>query len=129
MGRKGSARGGVSPTLGKRLAQIEACERSGESLKAYAARHGLSPHTLYQAKKQARRLGLLAPHRADQKAGTVEPEQARATRFVEAITRPAPSEAPPAWRLRLGGGEVLESRTPLDLEDALRLIDRLGGRR
>ena len=42
MGSKRSSRAGPSVTLRKRLAQIEACEKSGESLKAYARRHALT---------------------------------------------------------------------------------------
>ena len=59
MGSKKSGVSGASARLRKRLSQIRACEQSGETLKTYAARHGISVHGLYQAKKQARQQGLL----------------------------------------------------------------------
>ena len=54
MGSTRSRAGVASPTLRKRLVQVSACERTGESLKVYAARHGISVHSLYQAKKRKR---------------------------------------------------------------------------
>jgi transposase-like protein len=68
MGSKRSSGAGPFVTLRKRLAQIEACEKSGESLKEYARRHGLSVHALYQAKKVARRQGLIPPYRVQSTA-------------------------------------------------------------
>jgi transposase-like protein len=65
MGSKSSRGGGTPVTLRKRLAQVRACERSGESLRAYAARHDLSVHALYAAKRTARQQGLLPPHGAE----------------------------------------------------------------
>ena len=117
-GREASAR------LRKRLEQIRACEQSGETLKAYASRRGISVHVLYQAKKQARKRGLLPAH-GTQKARTTRPKRASRPRFVEAIA--APIDAAPAlvWRLRLRSGDVLESSTPLDADATLRLIDAL----
>jgi len=38
---------------------LNEAELQSKSLKAYAARHGISVHSLYQAKKQARQQGLL----------------------------------------------------------------------
>ncbi len=70
MACKNRERSGASPALRKRLAQIKDCEKSGGTLKAYAERHGLSLGTLYQAKKQARRHGLLPPHRRQAEART-----------------------------------------------------------
>ncbi len=129
MGRKGSAENGLTPAVRRRLAEVRACERSGESLKAYAARQGISASVLYEAKRHARKLGLLPPHRADRTTTARDTRPVQAPRFVEATLRPTPNETAPAWRLRLPGGEVLESHTPLAVDDALRLIDRLGGRR
>jgi hypothetical protein len=42
------------------LEQIQACEASGESLKAYAAAHGFAAGAMYAAKKVLIRKGLLA---------------------------------------------------------------------
>jgi hypothetical protein len=41
------------------LEQIQACEASGESLKAYASAHGFTAGALYAAKKVLIRKGLL----------------------------------------------------------------------
>jgi hypothetical protein len=41
------------------LAHIQACEASGESLKAYAAAHGFAAGAIYAAKKVLIRKGLL----------------------------------------------------------------------
>jgi len=125
MGSKRSSRAAGSAALRKRLAEIQSCEDSGESLKAYATRRGISVHSLYQAKKMARQQGLLPPHR-NQKTKPSRTKAVRPPRFVEATT--VVSSRPPsaAWRLRFAGGEVLESHTPLDVEVALCLIESLG---
>jgi hypothetical protein len=125
MGSKRSTSASGSPALRRRLAEIQSCEDSGESLKAYATRRGISVHSLYQAKKMARQQGLLPPHRS-QKTKSSRPKAVRPLRFVEATA--VVSSRPPsaAWRVRFAGGEILESNTPLDVEAALRLIESLG---
>jgi hypothetical protein len=128
MGSKKAGGGEGSARLRKRLEQIRECEQSGETLKAYAARHGLSVHALYQAKKQARQQGLL-PARGTQKTRSARPKRPRQSRFVEAIAAPAAPAPGCAWRLRLRSGDVLESSTPLADHEALRLIQALRGRR
>ncbi len=45
----------LTPVLRRHLEKIRDCERSGEPIKRYAARKGLSIHTLYQAKKVLRK--------------------------------------------------------------------------
>ena len=135
MGREGSSeRSAVakaSPLLRDRVAAIRACERSGETLKAYAARTGVSVSTLYEAKRQARSLGLLPPYRsARHPTATKQPSrESGTTRFVEATVRPAPRGEAFAWRLRFSGGEILEAMTPLGPGEAVRLVELLGGRR
>jgi hypothetical protein len=125
MGSKRSRRAAGSLTLRERLAEIEACEDSGESLKAYAIRRGISVHSLYQAKKMARQQGLLPPHR-NEKTKSSRTKAVRPPRFVEATS--VLSSRPPsaAWRVHFAGGEILESNTPLGVEVALRLIESLG---
>ena len=126
MGSKRSDGFKPSVTLRSRLAEIDACEKSGESLKGYAERRGLSVHMLYQAKKIARQQGLLPPYRSG-KPVPVRSKEKRAPRFVEAVVATV-RQPPAAWRLRFAGGEVLESSTALDVEVALRLIESLGVR-
>jgi transposase len=117
----------TSATLRKRLAQVSACERAGESLKAYAARQGISVHSLYQAKKEARQQGLLPPHGAGN-GKPVRSRRPRRSRFVEAVCAPAMPQLGYGWRLRFPGGEVFESSAPLAGDEAVRLIDALRGR-
>ena len=114
-----------SPALHKRLAEIESCNDSGESLKAYATRRGISVHSLYQAKKMARRHGLLPPH-GKEKTKSSRIKAPRPPQFVEATAVVSSRSPSAAWRVRFPGGEVLESNTPLDVEVAIRLIESLG---
>ena len=127
MGSRKSRVGEASARLRKRLGQVRACEQSGETLKSYAAQHGISVHSLYQAKKQARKRGLLPAH-GTQKARAAGPKRAPRPRFVEAIASPIDSAPALAWRLRLRSGDVLESSTPLEAEVTLLLIDALRAR-
>ena len=124
MGSKKSSGAEVSPTLRTRLAQIRACEKSGESLKDYAARQGLSVHMLYQAKKLARQQGLLAPHRTERVKGPRSKARPR-PRFVDAVRRDEAQPSAVAWRLHLPTGVVLESGTPITPDEVIRLVDAL----
>jgi len=128
MGSKKSRSRVPSSGLRERLRQIRACEQSGATLKEYAARHGISVHALYQAKKQARQQGLLPAHGTSKTRG-VGPKRTLRPRFVEAIAAPAPAApASLAWRLRLRSGDVLESSTPLGHDETLQLIRALRSR-
>ena len=127
MGSRRSGGRETSARLRKRLEQIRACEQSGETLKAYAARHGISVHSLYQAKKQARKRGLLSAH-GTPRARATRPKRAPRPRFVEAVASAIDSAPALAWRLRLRSGDVLESSTPLDADVTLRLIEALRAR-
>ena len=126
MARSGSGRAALTPTMRERLAALRACEESGETLKSYAARQGLSVHSLYQAKKLARQQGILASHRG-QKVEPSVPRSSQPGRFVEAVRRADAGEGGATWRIRFPSGVVLESSAPLALEEALRLVDQLGG--
>ena len=78
----------LTPTLSNWLAIIRSCEQSGESLKSYAARKGLSIHSLYQAKRSLRAKGILQPP-VDRTANRKVPTKRLATvpRFAEVIQR------------------------------------------
>lgn len=135
MGRTGSSKKSrvvkVSRLLRDRVGAIRACERSGETLKAYATRTGVSVYSLYEAKRQARSLGLLPPHRSDRHPTATKPPRRKsgAAHFVEATVRPAPRDEAFAWRLRFTGGEILEATTPLSGDETRHLVELLGGRR
>ena len=118
---------GLTATVRRRLRQVRACERSGESLRAYAERNGVSVHTLYQAKKLARQQGVLPPHRIERPRDPERPARPRteALSFVEVVAAVPPGEPAPAWRLRFATGEVLESRRALGIEEVRALLEVL----
>ena len=122
-----SAESRLSPTLRKGLAHIRSCEKSGETLKSYAERKGLSVGSLYEAKKKLRVHGVLAPH-GEPPAAPARLRESRPPRFIEAVRRGDAREGAVSWRVRFSGGELLESTRPLSLDDALRLIETLKGR-
>jgi transposase-like protein len=127
MSRRRSRRGAASAVLREHLSVICGCEKSGESLKSYAERHGVSVHTLYQAKKTARQRGLLPPYRSPRSAASRR-GSAKPPRFIEA--RPTHSGAPAirrTWRIRFASGEVLESDGTLSIDDIVHLAERFRG--
>jgi len=133
MGRTKGTNGQVSATVARRLAAIEGCERRGETLKAYAERKGQSAGVFYEAKRQARRAGLLPPHGGAKRRARDREARPSTPRFVEAVgarpERVAPQTAgAAAWRLRLPGGAVLESTMPLDASLLGRLMTGPEGR-
>ena len=127
MGSRKSRSGEASVRLRRRLGQVRACERSGETLKTYATRHGISVHALYPAKKQARKQGLL-PAPGSPKTRAVESKTTRRPRFIEAIAAPTVPASGWVWRLRLRSGDVIESSTPLGHDETLRLVHALQDR-
>ena len=88
--------------LGERLRSwlkhIRSAERRGEPLKHYAKRRGLSAHSLYEAKRQLRAFGVLAPAAP---RGVGSPEFVRVG--VAQRARPVAS-----LRVRLASGVELE---------------------
>jgi hypothetical protein len=127
MGSKKSKKAGDSGPMRSRLAHIRSCEKSGESLKAYAERHGLSVHGLYQAKKLARQEGLLPPHRGSGLPRKSRKKNPAPVRFAEAVVGARDLGAVPSWRLRLPTGVVIESHTALEPDQLLHLIRALRG--
>jgi hypothetical protein len=125
MGSKRSKAQGASPTLRQQLGHIRASEKSGETLKEYAGRQGLSVYALYQAKKVARQQGLLPPHRSSQKPAHATKKSPASPRFAEAVALPQQSASRLKWRLRLASGDVLESDTALQNEELVHLISAL----
>ncbi len=88
----------LSERLRDWLRHLRAAERKGEPVKAYAKRLGLSEHSLYEAKRQLRACGLIAP------AAARGPSPPRFTRVaVSETARPAVS-----LRVRLASGALLE---------------------
>ncbi len=88
----------LSPALRKHLDGIRDCERSGEPMKRYAARKGLSIHTLYQAKKVLRKKGVLgSPSGTRAKSRIVRTAEKPALRFVQAVRRSEDHELASCW--------------------------------
>jgi hypothetical protein len=102
---------GLTPRQLEWLGHLRKASSAGESVRAYAKRRGLSEHALYQATKDLRRKGLLAPTgRASRKVAAPRAAVVPA-RFVEvkAIRGAAAVETPSAWRARLPNGVVIEA--------------------
>jgi len=132
MARRSDEARGLSRQIERRLKEIAACGRRGETLKAYAQRTGQSVYPLYEAKRQARRAGVLAPHRGGKSRPKTERRAAGAGRFVQAVVSAPAAQArlsapSMAWRLRLPGGAVLESAAPLEAALLERVVTGLGG--
>ncbi len=111
--RRGNPKTKAEPELSERqrywLKHLRSAEGADESIKAYAKRRGLSEHSLYEAKRRLRALGVIAPA---PKRPTPSPRFARV-----AVRDPSPS--PCSLRIRLASGALLEwSEAPQG--DALR---------
>ena len=101
MGSKRSS--GLTPRQREWLGHLRKAASAKMALRAYAQRHGLSEHALYQAGKELRRKGHWAPSRRAARARAAQAPE----RFVEVRTRAA-VEAPSPWRARLANGVVIE---------------------
>jgi hypothetical protein len=113
----------LTPALRRHLGEIRECERSGEPMKRYAARKGLSIHTLYQAKKVLRKKGVLgSPSGTRAKPRIVRTAEKPALRFIQAVRRSEDHEMGLAWWVRLPGGVIFESKAALASDEMLRLL-------
>lgn len=105
------------------LRHLRKAERGGETVRGYAARHGLSEHAMYQAAKVLRAKGVLGvaarPEKRPAPAG-----RAAKPRFVELkVAEPARGGSAGAWRARLPNGVVIEGEGAL--AGALEALGRL----
>ncbi len=92
------------------LTHLRAAERSGEPVKTYAKRLGLSEHSMYEAKRRLRACGVIAP------AAQRKPSLPCFTRVAIERSEGSPGRS---LRVRLSSGAVLEwSEAPQG--DALR---------
>jgi len=98
----------LTPRQREWLRHLRACARRGGTMRAYAQRHGLSEHGLYQAAKDLRQRGVL---------GSSRPRQSAAKRPTFVKVAPAASTiGSSAWRVRLPNGVVLEGTEVLGPE-------------
>ncbi len=78
------------------LRHLRSCESSGETLKAYAKRHGLSVHGLYAARKRLRQRGV-----------PLSVSRTSPVSFARVNARVS-SAREPGWRVRFPNGAVVE---------------------
>ena len=82
------------------LGHLQACRRSGETIRAYAKRHRLSDQAMYQAARDLRQRGALPQGRAPR-------SEKKPSAFVKIAQAERP-RVPGTWRARLPNGVVLE---------------------
>ncbi len=123
MGRKRAS--GLTPRQREWLRHLRKAQSAGDTVRAYAQRHGLSEHAMYQAAKDLRHKGVLAPAgRTPAKRVTRRSPVAQGPRFVEVKAgRSVASETPSAWCARLPNGVVVEGSG--DLGAVLEALQRL----
>ena len=98
-----------------------ACEKSGLTAKAYARRHRLSVHALYQARKRLRGLGALEV--GAERPSKAKPGSGGGFTRVEVATAPRPR-----YRVRLSNGALVEwdGASGADLAEVLGVVSQLG---
>ena len=105
---------GLTPRQREWRGHLRAAARNGETIRAYAKRHGLSEQALYQAARVLRQRGV-------QPTGRHRSEKPRPM-FVK-VSPAVPSSGAPAWRVRLANGVVLEGSGAVGRE----LVEALAG--
>jgi hypothetical protein len=96
------------------LRHLRACERSGETIRRYGERRGVSVHSLYSARKRLRSLGI--SFGSSQRSPRV------------AFAKVSLSEAgvgPAHWRVHFPNGAVVEWSAPLGGERAKELLQAI----
>ncbi len=106
MGRKRSI--GLTPGQAEWRRHLVACARSGETVRAYAKRHGLSEQAMYQASKELRQRGVLPASRRGRSAE-------KKPSFVK-VSPAVRSTSSGSWRARLPNGVMLEGSEGLGPE-------------
>jgi hypothetical protein len=106
-----SGRGGgqTPPALSERqrdwLKHLRTAEGQGEPLRHYAKRLGLSEHSLYEAKRRFRELGVIAPAAARR---PITAGSAGSARFARVAVPEGSVASGSPLRVRLASGAVLE---------------------
>ena len=94
----------LSRVVERRVKAIEACQCRDLTVKAYADRTGQSVYTLYEAMRQARRAGVVPPHRSTKRQKKKRASESRGP-------LPIPQAPGDLWKMdfmsdRLGSGRV-----------------------
>ncbi len=98
----------LTPSQQEWRRHLAACARSGETVRAYAKRHGFSEQAMYQASKELRQRGVLPAIRRGRSAG-------KKPSFVKVSTA-VRSTSSGSWRARLPNGVMLEGSEGLGAE-------------
>ncbi len=103
------------------LRHHSACEKSGLTAKAYARRHRLSVHALYQARKRLRGMGALEA--ASGRSSQEKPRLGGGFARVEVSAAPRPR-----YRVRLRNGALVEweGASGVELAEVLGAVSQLG---
>ena len=96
------------------LGHQKACDRSGLTAKAYARKHRLSIHALYQARKRLRALGAL-------EVGGTQPSKAR-PRSSGGFARVEVAATRPRFRVRLPNGALVEWEGAAGVDELARVL-------
>jgi len=106
------------------LRHLRKAAQGGETVRGYAARHGLSEHAMYQAAKVLRAKGVLGAASDREAKQTIARRRAVRPRFVELKVAPERTvDRAGAWRARLPNGVVIEGEG--ELAGALEALGRL----
>ena len=97
------------------LEHHRACEVSGLTAKAYAKKHRISIHALYQARKDLRRREALGP-----------PRKKPSVTFAR--IHPSPTAVRERrWQIRFPNGAVIEIEAPREPEEQAHLLRSIAG--
>ena len=99
---------GLTPGQQEWRRHLAACARSGETVRAYAKRHGFSEQAMYQASKELRQRGVLPASGRGRSAG-------KKPSFVK-VSPAVRSTGSCGWRARLPNGVMLEGSEGLGPE-------------
>jgi hypothetical protein len=99
----------LTPRQREWLGHLRACTRSGETVRAYAKRHGFAEHGMYQAAKDLRQRGVLPARRRRRSEDKSRPTFVKVSPAVSMI-------ASSPWRVRLPNGVMLEGTEVLGPE-------------
>lgn len=109
--------GDLTPSKRAWLAHLQACARTGEPLRGYAKRKGLSEHSLYQAARELRALGAWG--------SSASPARRPAPSAFVRVESPLRAGNESAWRIRLPNGVSLEGMVPLGGDALPALVEAL----
>ena len=98
--RNKGTRFGLTERQAHWVEHLRACESSGLTSKAYAKKHRLSVHALYQARKEFRRRAALA-----------SPPNKPSVTFTKVHADPRVARVG-LWRVRFRNGSILEFEAP-----------------